>query len=241
VPSGIKERTNMTHTPINDCRDLETPARHNYQPDPADVEFAAWLDEINANTPPAAPQPGALALRRAQFFETQGLTNWYKAHHSYVQPPLWATVRHIFAGLRVSGLTRLALRNTWRALKPYAMPYTVVLKPRKQRRARPDPHTPRVILLPLGIVVFYTGLICFAQRQPDTDKLVAAARTGGTRDTDTAAKPRTKIINNSNGSVTITFTGCRENEKQHVSCQMTDPDGDTHWVYLPGYALPAGK
>ena len=50
VPSGIKERTNMSETNFSDCRDLETPARHNYQPTEDDREFEAWLDSLNERT-----------------------------------------------------------------------------------------------------------------------------------------------------------------------------------------------
>lgn len=45
----------------------------------------------------------------------------------------------------------------------------------------------------------------------------------------------------SNGSITITFRNCRENDKQHVSCNFEDDDGNTHWVYLPGVSLPASE
>jgi hypothetical protein len=54
-------------------------------------------------------------------------------------------------------------------------------------------------------------------------------------------KQRPKIIATSDGNITITFTNCRENEKHHVSCQMTDADDDSHWVYLPGVKLPPTK
>lgn len=53
------------------------------------------------------------------------------------------------------------------------------------------------------------------------------------------AKP--KIIAKSDGGITITFDNCRENAKQHVSCQFEDEAGDSHWVYLPGVPLPGSK
>lgn len=55
------------------------------------------------------------------------------------------------------------------------------------------------------------------------------------------ARPARNIINNSTGSFSITFTGCRENDKQHVSCQFSDPSGAKHWVYLAGVPLPPGR
>jgi hypothetical protein len=54
-------------------------------------------------------------------------------------------------------------------------------------------------------------------------------------------KPKSKIVATSDTGYTITFTDCRENDKQHVSCQFTDPDGDSHWVYLPGMSMPPEK
>jgi len=57
-------------------------------------------------------------------------------------------------------------------------------------------------------------------------------------DTSRIKKPKSKIIGTSENGYTITFSDCRENEKEHVSCQFTDPDGDSHWVYLPGMPLP---
>lgn len=49
------------------------------------------------------------------------------------------------------------------------------------------------------------------------------------------AHHKAKIVNNADAGPTIHFSACRENDKQHVSCQFTDPDGATHWVYLAGY------
>ena len=57
-------------------------------------------------------------------------------------------------------------------------------------------------------------------------------------DSDHPARTRSKIINNSDGEITIKFSGCRENEKHHISCQFEDPNGDSHWVYLAGIKLP---
>lgn len=53
-----------------------------------------------------------------------------------------------------------------------------------------------------------------------------------------APKQRSKIVAASNGGVTITFSECRENEKQHVSCKFEDSEGNEHWVYLAGVPLP---
>ena len=50
VRPGIKERTNMSETNFSDCRDQESPARHNYQPTEDDREFEAWLDSLNERT-----------------------------------------------------------------------------------------------------------------------------------------------------------------------------------------------
>lgn len=71
---------------------------------------------------------------------------------------------------------------------------------------------------------------------PDTPTPAAVAPAAGA-----APRTRSKIINNREGGFTVTFSKCRENDKHHVSCQFTDPDGDQHWVYLPGVPLPAMK
>jgi hypothetical protein len=42
------------------------------------------------------------------------------------------------------------------------------------------------------------------------------------------------IVNRTDKPLVPNFDSCRENEKQHVSCQYTDADGKAHWVYLPG-------
>ena len=49
---------------------------------------------------------------------------------------------------------------------------------------------------------------------------------------------RPMIIDTTNTKLVITFDACRQNEKGHVSCQMTDPEGISHWVYLPGFKFP---
>jgi hypothetical protein len=56
-----------------------------------------------------------------------------------------------------------------------------------------------------------------------------------------AAKRKPAIIAKSDAEFSLTFSNCRENEKQHVSCQFTDPAGVEHWVYLPGIALSGSK
>jgi len=47
------------------------------------------------------------------------------------------------------------------------------------------------------------------------------------------------VINHSDKPFSLTFTACRENEKQHISCQFTDDSGNAHWVYLPGLTWAA--
>lgn len=42
------------------------------------------------------------------------------------------------------------------------------------------------------------------------------------------------IVNRTDKPLLLTFDSCRENEKQHISCQFTDDSGNAHWVYLPG-------
>ena len=39
----------------------------------------------------------------------------------------------------------------------------------------------------------------------------------------------------SDDTVTITFHNCRENSKQHWSCQRADGDDTDHYVYIPGF------
>jgi hypothetical protein len=56
-----------------------------------------------------------------------------------------------------------------------------------------------------------------------------------------AAKRKPAIIAKSDAEFSLTFSNCRENEKQHVSCQFTDPAGVEHWVYLPGITLSGSK
>ncbi len=69
----------------------------------------------------------------------------------------------------------------------------------------------------------------------------AAPAVKQSHDSDKPARTRSKVINNSDQGITITFSSCRENEKHHVSCQFTDPSGEQHWVYLAGVSLPASK
>lgn len=45
----------MSETNFSDCRDQESPARHNYQPTEDDREFEAWLDTIPSNPEKAGP------------------------------------------------------------------------------------------------------------------------------------------------------------------------------------------
>jgi hypothetical protein len=47
------------------------------------------------------------------------------------------------------------------------------------------------------------------------------------------------VLNRSDKPFSLTFTACRENEKQHVSCQYSDASGNAHWVYLPGLTWAA--
>lgn len=60
-------------------------------------------------------------------------------------------------------------------------------------------------------------------------------------DTDKPQRAKSHIVQTSTGELTITFSSCRENDKQHVSCQFKDADGTQHWVYLPGVTLPPSK
>ena len=55
------------------------------------------------------------------------------------------------------------------------------------------------------------------------------------------AKRRPSIVAKSDTGITIHFDECRENDKGHVSCSFDDPDGNPHWVYLAGVALPGSK
>ena len=50
-------------------------------------------------------------------------------------------------------------------------------------------------------------------------------------------KKKPAIVATSDQSVTVHFSECRENEKQHVSCKMEDGEGNEHWVYIPGLQL----
>ena len=52
-----------------------------------------------------------------------------------------------------------------------------------------------------------------------------------------AHKKKPAIVATSDQSVTVHFSECRENEKQHVSCKMEDGEGNEHWVYIPGLQL----
>ena len=47
------------------------------------------------------------------------------------------------------------------------------------------------------------------------------------------------VLNRSDKPFSLTFTACRENEKQHVTCQYSDASGNAHWVYLPGLTWAA--
>lgn len=52
-------------------------------------------------------------------------------------------------------------------------------------------------------------------------------------DSDRGAKSKLPVAY-SDDTVTITFHNCRENAKQHWSCQRTDGDATDHYVYIPG-------
>ena len=53
-------------------------------------------------------------------------------------------------------------------------------------------------------------------------------------DSDRGAKSKLPVAY-SDDTVTITFHNCRENAKQHWSCQRTDGDDTDHYVYIPGF------
>ena len=91
-----------------------------------------------------------------------------------------------------------------------------------------------LLLAALAAIESLPGFMAFAE-QP------AAPAVNQSHDSDKPARTRSKVINNSDQGVTITFSSCRENEKHHVSCQFTDPSGEQHWVYLAGVSLPASK
>ena len=86
--------------------------------------------------------------------------------------------------------------------------------------------------------VYGAGIIIHAQ-EPQTPAATQPAQ--HTSDTDHAARSRSKIVATSKGGITITFSECRKNDKEHVSCQFADPSGKLHWVYLAGVDLPAGE
>jgi hypothetical protein len=99
---------------------------------------------------------------------------------------------------------------------------------------------------PLQLAVYFVLMpLCFAiESLPGFIALAEPAPTANVHQTVDANKPartRSKIVGNSSDGPTIHFSQCRENDKQHVSCQMTDADGKQHWVYLAGYKLPAAK
>lgn len=94
-------------------------------------------------------------------------------------------------------------------------------------------------LLGLALLAYPT---MFAYAQFTVPQMAVIDRPGPTApDHSRVVKPKPHIIAHSDTGYTLTFTDCRENEKHHVSCQLEDPDGDSHWVYLPGFPLPGDK
>jgi hypothetical protein len=55
------------------------------------------------------------------------------------------------------------------------------------------------------------------------------------RDKEPRIKP--KILFTTEQSFTLKLTDCRENDKQHVSCQFVDPTGKQRWLYIPGLTI----
>ena len=100
------------------------------------------------------------------------------------------------------------------------------------------------LLVKFAAAALITGpLALLASQAPQSAKLPLIPSDGQQpakqyADSDHPARTRSKIINTSDGELTIKFSGCRENEKHHISCQFEDPNGDTHWVYLAGIKLP---
>jgi len=84
--------------------------------------------------------------------------------------------------------------------------------------------------------------ICIVQ--PMYAEQPAAVTVEASREVNAAIAPSKKrpvIIAEFDQSVTVTFSECRENEKEHVSCKMEDSEGNEHWVYIPGLKLKAAK
>lgn len=111
VPSGIKERTKMTTSNNSDCRDLESPARHNYFPTEEDIAYMDWLDHIHEYDGPPTPQPPAPASRRGLFFATLAAKGWSPKPKPTKLRPFWQTIQHALATIRCSRLKALPLHR----------------------------------------------------------------------------------------------------------------------------------
>jgi len=139
-------------------------------------------------------------------------------------------------------LTRFLIRCRWQG---YQTREQLRLHNRAVRAGRPScaherlPHLGWVVVLALAGFAFPQFMPAAAQ-----PALVAAAsapdraahvKHAAPEETDQwYTKAGHSVLNRSDKPFNLSFTGCRENEKHHVSCSYTDASGNTHWVYLAG-------
>lgn len=195
----------------------------------ADREFSDWLREINPQPSNPTPQPSACSrrdcylqhMRQHPTIEQLLIRSERARNRKEIRKhaSLFAEFEHFYQAAQDYGVGCIRPRHVWRVVQE---------------------HAPKKTIAALAAFALLAGLESLPGVMPFVHAEVAR-QPHQFHDSEHGSKPRTKIINNSNGSITITFTGCRENEKHHVSCQFTDSEGNAHWVYLAGTPLPPGN
>lgn len=189
----------------------------------------------------ATPTPPQPLNRRETFEQAWSKFGEYGAPLAIWQPPLSAAISDTLFDIRYPRMRNFSLKHIWHRLSPYLRPYTLVMPIQLRRVRTAGPHFSYIPIVLAIVVAFLATAPLWANKNPVDEEQAAILSAKKYPVMSETGKHKATIIAKSNGSVTITFTNCRENDKQHVSCQMSDTDGNDHWVYLPGVKLPPAK
>ena len=189
----------MSETNFSDCRDLETPARHNYQPTEDDREFEAWLDSLNERTANGA------ADRPSHSIFTRLLFRW----------------QHGYSIDKIGFLTREEQIKEMRRLDATAHKRQAAQLRYQRRQAwLHQGSLIGVFCISLTIVLFYAGLIVYSFMHPAP--VIAQQVSTGSPD----RKFHSKVCPTLNGKP---FCDLSENDKallgkkvKHVKASCTD-------------------
>lgn len=89
------------------------------------------------------------------------------------------------------------------------------------------------ILIGLFVILCCFVTYCYGkQPAPSCVQQPAAAHAAPQHSAASSADSSSPIHVTADG-VTVHFTECRANEKQHVSCKLDMGDGGSRWVYIP--------